>query len=301
MQGVSDWLVVAAPTVVVLLALLVVGIVAERRRRTRAETILAERESALHSTKGRLRSLAGRLISAQEAERTRIARDLHDDACQEVAGLAVDVSLLRQQRGDIQGPEAQRMLLLILRRTASLAEHLRLLSHDLHPTVLQHIGLVAALEAHCAEVERQHLLHVRFSADGDVEPASHDVALSLFRIAQEALRNAAQHGKASQVSVSIGRAENDVWMAIADDGVGFDVAAARQNGGLGLVSIEERARLAQGRATIRSSPRDGTTVTVRVPLPDVRSGSNAEEASLDPTDESMKRSHDPPPLLKPAV
>jgi signal transduction histidine kinase len=213
----------------------------------------------------RNRDLAGRLITSQEAERTRIARDLHDDVCQEIAALGVDISQLRQNAA-LQNADVQDTLLSAQRRTASVAESLRLLSHGLHPSVLQHIGLVAALQAHCAEVERQHHLQVNFFADGDVEPASQLVSLSLFRIAQEALRNTARHGHAQHATVALARRDTHLTMAVSDDGAGFDVVAARHNGGLGLVSIEERARLVKGRVTIHSCPGDGTTLNVRVPI-----------------------------------
>jgi PAS domain S-box-containing protein len=209
------------------------------------------------------RDLAGRLISSQEAERTRIARDLHDDACQEVAGVAVDISNLLHRR-DIRDAAVQQELASVQNRVAGVAESLRLLSHDLHPSVLQHIGLVAALEAHCAEVERHYDVQVRFSAEGDVEPAAPKVALSLFRITQEALRNAARHGHARHASVVLARSDDALALSVTDDGEGFDTA--RHNGGLGLVSIEERARLVKGRVTIHSQPKRGTTIDVRVPV-----------------------------------
>jgi two-component system sensor histidine kinase UhpB len=228
------------------------------------------------------RDLAGRLIAGQELERTRIARDLHDGVCQDVAAVSVDVSHLRQTGGHIQSPGVQEMLRSVERRTARVAEALRLLSHGLHPNVLQHVGLIAALQAHCAEVERQHHLQVTLFADGDVEPASRSVALSLFRIVQEALGNAARHGHAENATVSLVRRETDVILTVADDGEGFDPMVARRADGLGLVSIVERARLVRGHATIRSEPGSGTTVDVRVPIGAAdqgQRGSRANEAS----------------------
>jgi signal transduction histidine kinase len=191
-----------------------------------------QREDVLRASNRQIQDLAGRLITAQEAERTRIARDLHDDSCQEVAGIAVDISNLVHRR-DIRDVAVRQALSSVHSRVAGVAESLRLLSHDLHPSVLQHIGLVAALEAHCVEVERHYDVQVKFSAEGDVEPAVPTVALSL---------------------------------SVVDDGVGFDVAGARQNGGLGLVSIEERARIVKGQVTIRSQFHQGTRVDVRVPV-----------------------------------
>jgi len=157
------------------------------------------------------------------------------------------------------------MLQLVERRTAGIAEALRLLSHGLHPSVLQHIGLVAALHAHCAEVERQHQVRVRFDADGDVEPASRAVALSLFRIAQEALRNAVLHGRARHAGVALSRTDTHLTMMVTDDGAGFDLADVRGHEGLGLMSIEERARLVNGRAVIRTQPGRGTEIRVSIP------------------------------------
>jgi PAS domain S-box-containing protein len=222
------------------------------------------------------RDLAGRLIASQEAERTRIARDLHDGVCQEVASFTVDISYLRQKGSDIQSHEAQETLFSLERRAAGVAETLRLLSHGLHPTVLHHIGLVAALHAHCGEVERQHQLQVRFFADGEVEPSSPLVALALFRIAQEALRNVARHGHARYATISLERDASDLVLTVVDDGAGFDPATARQNGGLGLVSIEERARLAQGEATIDSQPGGGTRIEVRLPVEVLDDGAGVE-------------------------
>jgi PAS domain S-box-containing protein len=214
------------------------------------------------------RDLAGRLIVSQEVERTRIARELHDGVCQDVAAVSVDLSHLRQSGGHIRSDDVQEILHSVERRTASVAENLRRLSHGLHPTVLQHIGLVAALQAHCAEVERRHDMQVTFFAEGDVEPASRVVSLSLFRIAQEALRNAASHGRARNATVSLVRRATGLTLAVADDGEGFDPLAVGQKDGLGLVSIVERARLLRGRADIRSEPGGGATIEVRVP-PDI--------------------------------
>ena len=241
----------------------IIALLVQRTRRRRAEHALAGREADLRTSYDKIRDLAGRLITAQETERTRIARDLHDDTCQEVARVAVDVSNVAQRLA-VPDSSVQLGLSSVHARLAGIAESLRLLSHDLHPSVLQHIGLVAALEAHCAEAERQYDVQVAFIAEGDVEPAEPMVALSLFRIAQEALRNAARHGHARRATVELARREDDLMLSVVDDGVGFDVAAAGHKDGLGLVSMEERARLVQGHLTILSRPQQGTTIAVRV-------------------------------------
>jgi signal transduction histidine kinase len=210
------------------------------------------------------RDLAGRLLVSQEAERARIARDLHDDACQKVAGIAIEISHLLMQQ-DIEGTAVHRALSAVYSRVGNVAETLRLLSHDLHPSVLQHIGLIPALKAHCAEVERQYDMQVRLIAERGA-PVPEDVALALYRIAQEALRNAATHGNARHVSVELTHTDDRLTLSIDDDGEGFDVVRARHQRGLGLVSIEERARLVKGHVAIRSQPQQGTRVEVRVPI-----------------------------------
>ena len=230
----------------------------------------------------RNRDLAGRLIASQEEERTRIARDLHDGVCQEIAALSVDVSHLRRKRGEIQSRLAQDILMAVQRRTATLAETLRLLSHDLHSSTLHHIGLVAALQSHCAEVERQHDLRVTFISEPDVEPRDRTVALALFRIAQEALSNAARHGHARRATVSLAREDAVLTLAVADDGHGFDVQVAQQNGGLGLVSMEERARLVHGQVRIHSEPVAGTIVNVSIPIDPVDDAETPEHEPVQP-------------------
>jgi signal transduction histidine kinase len=252
------WRILLAVSVFVAQALLIIGLIVNRARRSQAE-------SALRASHDRAEHLARRLLVAHEEERKHIARDLHDDACQEVAGVAVEVnSLLR--RPEAADPSVQLTLSSVHARIAQVAETLRLLSHTLHPSVLQHVGLNAALEAHCVEAERQHDIQVNFIVEGDVEPARPAVALSLFRIAQEALRNAARHGQARHATVALVHRDDLLALSITDDGAGFDVADARRHEGLGLISMEERARLINGRLTIHSEPQRGTTVAVRVPL-----------------------------------
>ena len=245
------WRIVGVLSLVLAQAVLIVGLLMQRRHRRRAETTA--------------RTLAGRLLTAQEAERAKISRDLHDDACQEIARIAVDLGHVQQMKKSIDEPDVRRALSEVRRRVCGVAENLRLVSHDLHPTVLKHLGLVGALQAHCAEVERSHGIRVTLSAPVDAEPRNTDGALGLFRITQEALRNAHAHGRARSARVSLQRQGDALVLTIADDGVGFDYEAARANGGLGLVSIDERARLLQGRAVVRSRVREGTTVQVRVP------------------------------------
>lgn len=211
------------------------------------------------------RDLVGRLITAQEEERRWLARELHDGALQDIAAVSAELAELRHVADGVWR-ERQATIQKVQTRISALAENLRRLSHGLHPTVLQHVGLVAALKSYCSEFEQRRHVHVDYAAKGTDDPASASVSPSLFRITQEALRNAIRHGHARHLAVSLVRDYTHLSLTIRDNGSGFDVSLARQHGGLGLVSIEERARLVQGSVTINSAPGRGTDVVVRVPV-----------------------------------
>ena len=235
--------------------------ITERRQ---AEEALRTNESALRQSHAEIEDLAGRLITAQEAERARIARDLHDDISQKLAAISIAMSECRLPELHASG-ELLDVLTAVQRQTIELVEDIRLLSHDLHPAALKHAGLVDALRSHCSEFARQQSIDVVVEADGDLVIADMATALCLYRVVQEALRNIAKHANARQVHVTLRRVEEEVQLAVADDGNGFDLAKAHElGGGLGLRSIEERVRLVGGRLSIDTAPRMGTTLTVWV-------------------------------------
>ncbi len=199
-----------------------------------------------------------------EDARRRIARELHDDYCQRLAALALELKAVRRQHGD--GDARGSALDVLGGRLAGLGEDLRGLSHDLHPAALERLGLAEALRDHCAEVERRHGLRVRLSLRGVEGAFAPEVALGLYRIVQEALANAVRHAHAKMARVALRVAVGAVRLTVADDGSGFDPEAARRAGGLGLASVEERARLLGGRCRIASAPGAGTAIEVSVPL-----------------------------------
>jgi two-component system sensor histidine kinase UhpB len=162
-------------------------------------------------------------------------------------------------------------------RTTTLAQNVRHLSHDLHPTVLRHAGLVAALTSYCAEVERSHGTALECSAEGDFASIAPEVALCLYRIAQEALRNVIAHAGANRADIRLLRTGDDTELTVTDNGNGFDVTNSLERGkGLGLVSIAERVRLARGTVSIASEPMKGTSVCVRIPAnAPVKSGADS--------------------------
>jgi signal transduction histidine kinase/sugar lactone lactonase YvrE len=238
---------------------------AEIVERKQAEEALRASQDSLRRSNAQIQGLAGRLLTAQEAERTRIARELHDDISQQLAALSIACSGLKR-RLPSEAAEAQQEVVRLQQQTIALSEAIRHLSHELHPGVLQHAGLVAALQGDCTEFGSQHGIDVTFHADAGLEELPTDVALCLYRVAQEALHNMARHAGAHRAEVALTRRDDILELRIVDDGQGFDLAAARRHGGLGLISIDERVRLVQGGVQIVTEPRRGTELRVRVPL-----------------------------------
>jgi two-component system sensor histidine kinase UhpB len=150
-------------------------------------------------------------------------------------------------------------------RTVDLADAIRTLSHELHPGVLQHAGLVAALGGHCKEFGMQHAIEVTLSAADGLDLIPHNMALCLYRVVQEALRNIAEHAGAHKAEVTLSSTEDVLELIVADDGQGFDLGEAREGGGLGLISLDERVRLIGGSLTIHTALKRGTEMRVRVP------------------------------------
>ena len=224
-----------------------------------------------------IRDLTGRLMTAQESERSRIARELHDDISQQIAGLAICLSRLKRKFDVRENAELQEEFASLQRQIIGVTDSIRLLCHDLHPTVLDHGGLIPALRGHCADFARQHHILVHFEAHGELG-LDHAPALCLFRVAQEALRNVATHADAGTVHVTLREVGGDIILTITDDGRGFDASATHASTGLGLRSIDERVRLAQGRCQIKSAPGLGTTVTVALPVSVSRAASQERTA-----------------------
>ncbi len=238
--------------------------ITERRN---AEDRIREGQAALEQSHREIQHLAGRLIRAQDTERARIARDLHDDVSQQLAGVSIAFSGLKQRLGEYQvSAELQQELADLQRQAHALARNVRQLSHDLHPTVLQHLGLIKGLTAYCGELERAHGVAITCSAEGDLASISPEAALCLYRIAQEALRNVVAHAGASRAEVRVQRAGDHVEITIADDGRGFDsTCSVRSGNGLGLVSITERAKIAGGVVSMVTAPTRGTRIHARIP------------------------------------
>ena len=206
-------------------------------------------------------NLSGRLIYAQEAERTRLARDLHDDLSQSLALLSVELEMFGQsrpaERGQMQEFSAQ---------VKRLSSEVHRLSHELHPVKLEQLGLVAALRGFCKQFAVAHEMAIEFTDRSVPRAVPEATALCLYRIAQEALQNVVKHSGGTVARVELAMEGSELRLAIADDGVGFDPETTRANGSLGLVSMGERARFVHGLLSVESHAGKGTRVEVRVPI-----------------------------------
>lgn len=230
-----------------------------------ASQALSDSQKKLNQSHYQIRKLLGRLIDVQEAERRRISRELHDDLNQKIATLSMSISRLKRkvpmQDGELIAELDH------LRETANrLTNEVRRLSHQLHPAVLEHLGLVTALESYIAGFNDEERIYVQLTAELGDERIPFQTSICLYRVAVEALRNVARHSGAETASVSLKRESDGLELRVSDSGRGFDVETFRQTGGLGLISVEERLRLLQGSCEIRSAPERGTTLVARVPL-----------------------------------
>jgi len=234
---------------------------AEEQLRT-ANAALADELAERTRNEGEIRSLSARLMNAQEEERARLARELHDDLSQQIAALSIAIGNLKRQ---IPNPEsdARSQSDRIQQKLVQFAESLRRLSHQLHPAVLEHSGLAAALQAYCDEFVVLTGIRVSFHTEGSFDHVPASAALGLYRITQEALQNVAKHANAADAEVALRCSEGLLCLTIADHGVGMESRSADAPVGLGLVSIKERTRLLNGTVEILSKANQGTTITVR--------------------------------------
>lgn len=209
-----------------------------------------------------LESVSGRLIEAQEKERSRIARDLHDDICQRLALLSME---LEQANRNGAPPSTKSKLEKIRQHCSEITGDVQSLSHQLHSSKLEYLGVVAATRAFCKEFAKQHDVRVDFRDENVPTQLPRDISLCLFRVAQEALHNAMKYSRASRFSVDVRGMADEVQLVVKDAGVGFDLEEAKRNRGLGLVSMQERVHLVHGRFNVESKPGGGTRVVAVVP------------------------------------
>jgi PAS domain S-box-containing protein len=218
-------------------------------------------EQAIREQREDLRSLAGRLMTAQDDERRRIARDLHDDLSQRLAFLAMDLGKLATKPSAHELIADLRPLQL---RAAEAAETVRRISHQLHPSVLDDIGLEAALEQYAEEFEQRSGITTQFTSRNMPDSLPMEVASSIYHIAQECLRNVSKHSRTETVSVDLEFRDKLLRLTIKDQGIGLD--ADQSDRGIGIVAMKERAHLVNGKISIQSKTGAGTEVSVEVPV-----------------------------------
>ena len=211
-----------------------------------------------------LSSVNGRLIEAQESERARIARDLHDDIGQRLALLTVALEHVKGLPTD--SSEALHCLEALQQQTAEISADVQALSHELHPPRLLHLGGVIAMRGFCNELSVQKNVEIAFRDENVPGNMPLDVSLCLFRVLQEALQNAVRHSGVRHVDVQLRGVGDAIHLTIRDHGVGFDVESAGRGLGLGLTSMKERLKLVGGELFIESQSTRGTTVLARAPV-----------------------------------
>jgi two-component system sensor histidine kinase UhpB len=240
-------------TLLAAISALAVAVVVEQRFASRRSLVAAHRE---------LHELAGRLIATQEQERARLARDLHDDINQRLAAACIDLSTLRKRlapeyRADVTGVQD---------RVVALCDDVRQLSHQLHPSCLQHAGLRGALENLCRHPQGHAWPTVHLLADEAIDTLRPEIALCFYRVAQEALANAVRHADARDITLHASVDDGIATLRVLDDGKGFDLApCASARTGIGITSMHERAKLLGGSFDICSTPGKGVDVCIRIP------------------------------------
>jgi signal transduction histidine kinase len=239
---------------------LVIALLFQRGRRRQAEEQVRRSQAELQTSYDRIETLGGRLLHAQETERARLAGELHDDICQQLALLATDLELMRSA----SAADRRQLTVQARERTQTVARSVHDLSYRLYPAKLTLIGLVPALQSLQREMERSVIV-MNFVHRGVPRTLPDDVTLCVFRVVQEALQNAIKYSGAREVSLSVEGVRDELVVMIVDDGVGFDVGAVWGNG-LGLISMKERVSAVNGKFVIHSEPGAGTRLCMAVPL-----------------------------------
>jgi len=216
-------------------------------------------------TQDSLRQVSGRLIEAQEQERARIGRDLHDDIAQRLALVAAEVQQFQSEAPESPSELRDRSTNLH-EEIVQISNSVQTLSRELHASRLTYVGLVSTARGLCKEVSERHNIEIDFKHDSFPNSVPSESSLCLFRVLQEALHNAVKHSGAQRVEVQLRRAPKEIHLIVSDSGKGFDPQTAIKESGLGLTSMQERLRLVNGELSIISEQHRGTTIHARVPF-----------------------------------
>jgi PAS domain S-box-containing protein len=209
-------------------------------------------------------NVSRKLIEAQEQERARIGRELHDDIGQRLALVAVELQQLHEDT--LVLPEVRSRMGEFQKQITEIADDIQFLSHELHSAKLQYLGIAGAIRGFCQEFSQQQKVEIDFKVHDVPRPLSPDISLCLFRVLQEALHNSAKHSGVRRFEVRLWGTSDEIHLTVKDSGTGFDREAAKESRGLGLISMEERLKLVNGTLSIDSQPKRGTTIHARVPF-----------------------------------
>jgi PAS domain S-box-containing protein len=215
-------------------------------------------------TEEALSDMTRKLVEAQEQERARIARELHDDITQRLAMLAIEIEQVKEHAETPS--EVGNRVHELSNRTKDISSDVQALSHELHSSKLEYLGIVGGMKSWCREFGERRGMEIEFKSSGLPNSLPSEISLCLFRVLQEALNNAAKHSGVERVDVQLREESGEIHLIVSDLGKGFDVASAMQDRGLGVTSMQERVRLVGGTIVIDSKPLGGTTIHVRVPL-----------------------------------
>ncbi|HKW32690.1 MAG TPA: sensor histidine kinase [Candidatus Acidoferrum sp.] len=233
------------------IASLVVALLMSRLRRMTVEAIS---------------SVDRRLLDLEERERAWVARELHDDVNQRLALVSVGLEVLVSHISDLDST-ARQSLKQIREQVSNLATDVHALSRHLHSSNLELLGIVAAAKRLCKDLSEKHVLEIELHSDGIPKSLPQNIAISLFRVLQEALQNAIKHSRSGHFVVHLNGLPGGIELDVHDAGVGFDPEAAMRSSGLGLISMQERIKLIKGEFSIASQVNSGTTIHAKVPLP----------------------------------
>lgn len=230
-----------------------------------------------------MQQLSRRILQAQEEERARLSRELHDEAAQALTSLLVHLRLLERTQ---EPADAQRRVQELRELTAAALENVRRVALDLRPKILDDLGLVPALEWRVDELNSLDGIHASFQAKGFEQRLPRHIELSLYRIGQESLSNVARHAQASEVSVSLMQADDEVVLSVSDNGCGFhpDLLVSHQPRGLGLLGMRERVAMIGGKLEILSQRGQGTHVRASVPLQGINISHSEDEVPAESLD-----------------
>jgi len=211
-----------------------------------------------------LSGMSRKLIEAHEQERTRIGRDLHDDVVQRLALLSIELEAVQQVPD--AASELRTRIEALRDQATEITNDVQLLSHELHSSKLEYLGIVGATKNFCKEFSERQKVEIDFQSHDLPTALPSEVSLSLFRVLQEALRNATKHSGVKRFEVRLWGSMGEIHLTISDLGAGFDTETAMKGTGLGLTSMQERLRLVGGKLSINSQPKGGTTIQARVPF-----------------------------------